>query len=120
MLVTSKQSLHVRGEQQVAVEPLKTPNLSGPLTAESVARSPAVALFVERAQAAQPDFALNDHNAPFLAAICAHLDGLPLAIELVAARVKMLSLRDTQFARRDSLAGRTLREAIDWSYEQLT
>ena len=138
LLVTSREPLHVRGEQQLAVPPFEAPYLDGPLTASGIACSPAVALFVERAQAVEPEFRLTDANAPSVAAICAQLEGLPLAIELVAARVKMLppqALLERMSGRGmhahehlHLLTGgahdlparhRTLREAIGWSYNLL-
>ena len=93
-----------------------------------LARSPAVALFVERAQAVKHEFALTKENAPAVAAICARLDGLPLAIELAAARIKMLSPSAmltrlesslnllTSGARDLPIRQQTLRGTVDWSY----
>jgi predicted ATPase/class 3 adenylate cyclase len=83
VLVTSRVTLRLQGEREYSVPPLT-------LLAEHRAESPAVALFVQRAQASRPDFMLSDGTAPVVAAICAKLDGLPLAIELVATRVKLL------------------------------
>jgi predicted ATPase len=90
VLVTSRAALRVSGEHTFAVLPLSLP---GPGSSESpdVASSEAVALFVERARAVDPSFAINDASAPLLVEICRRLDGLPLAIELAAARSRLLS-----------------------------
>jgi predicted ATPase/transcriptional regulator with XRE-family HTH domain len=142
VLVTSREPLHVTGEQELPVPPLDPPNLDGPLTADVVSGSAAVELFVERAQAVQPDFTLDDSNAPSVAGICARLEGLPLAIELIAARVKMLPPQallelmggkvGQQWQKQVGLhlleggqygphaRYRTLREAINWSYTLLS
>jgi predicted ATPase/DNA-binding XRE family transcriptional regulator len=131
VLVTSRAALHVRGERQFPVPSLDLPDLQALPSTELLARNPAVALFVERAQAVKPGFVLTEDNAPAVATICVHLDGLPLAIELAAARVRLLSPHEIQ-ARLDSrltlLTGgprdlparqQTLRGAIDWSYRLL-
>lgn len=132
VLVTSREALRVRGEQLFPVVPLSLPeDGAGRITAEKVARYEAVRLFIERAQEAQPDFRLTDDNAAAVAEICARLDGLPLAIELAAARLKLFSpdeLRNRLGGRLELLRGgardlparqRTLRSAIEWSYELL-
>ena len=137
VLVTSREALSVRGERVFNVSSLPVPDLSDTLNRpELLAANPAVALFAERARAVDLHFALTEDNAPIIAAICARLDGLPLAIELVAARTKMLPLRallarleDTQAqSRLNLLAGgardtldrhKTLRNAIGWSYSLL-
>ncbi len=137
LLVTSRESLHVRSEQEFNVRPLSTPNMAGLPTVESLADSPAVALFVQRAQAVDIHFALTDENAPVVAAICTRLDGLPLAIELLAVRAKILPVK-ALLARLQSVGGqsihlnllsggardvperhKTLRDAISWSYDLL-
>jgi len=92
VLATGRAALRVDGEQELFVPPLASP---APMqsSVEDVARYPAVDLFVQRARALAPDFALTAVNAPTVAAICRRLDGLPLAIELAAARIKILSPR---------------------------
>ncbi|MDQ6833694.1 MAG: tetratricopeptide repeat protein [Chloroflexota bacterium] len=126
VLVTSRAPLHLSGEREWSVPPLPLPDAATVTDVEAVARSPAVALFVARAQAA-PLFVLDAANAPVVAAICARLDGLPLALELAAARVKLLPPRAmlARLERRlDVLTGgsrdrparhQTLRETIAWS-----
>ena len=93
VLVTSREALHVRGERVFRVPLLQLPDLAGLAHAdvEAILSSPAVALFIERAQAIEPDFALNEQSAQAVAAICVGLEGLPLAIELAAARVRTLT-----------------------------
>ena len=135
VLVTSRQPLRVRGERQMTVRPLTLPietRGASHLTAEDVLRYSAVAMFAERAEAAQPDFAVSDGNAAAVAELCRRLDGLPLAIELVAARIKLLPpaellarLRGPWLLSMDGLRDvsarqKTLRNAIGWSYDLLT
>jgi serine/threonine protein kinase len=91
ILVTSRAALHVYGEREFPVPPLGLPDSRALPTVQGLSQYPAVALFVQRAIAARPDFELNRENASAVAEICARLDGLPLAIELAAARVKVLS-----------------------------
>src|SRR5271154_3714204 len=131
ILVTSRAALHVYGEQEFPVPPLALPDSRTTSSVDSLSQNPAVALFVQRAVAAKPDFELNRENAPAVAEICARLDGLPLAIELAAARVKVLSPSSmlTRLASRlQLLTGgardlpqrqQTLRAAMDWSYDLL-
>jgi predicted ATPase/class 3 adenylate cyclase len=132
VLVTSREALRVRGEQVVPVAPLSIPEHSlARVTAQEAARYEAVRLFVERAQEARPSFRLTDENASAVAEICAGLDGLPLAIELAAARLKLFSpqdLRDRLGGSLELLRGgardlparqQTLRSTIEWSYELL-
>jgi len=131
VLVTSRSALHVYGENEFPVPPLALPEQSL-ATVEVLSQSPAVALFVQRAVAAKPDFQLTPENAAAVAEICARLDGLPLAIELAAARVKVLSptaMRTRLSSRLQLLTGgardlpqrhQTLRAAMDWSYDLLT
>ncbi len=136
VLVTSREALHVRGERRFSVPPLELPDLtltptSDPEALLLLSHNPAVELFVERTQAASSDFALTEENAEDVAAICISLEGLPLAIELAAARAVMLSpqqirasldnrLKLLAYGARDlPLRQRTLRAAIDWSYDLL-
>ncbi len=131
LLVTSREVLHLRAERQFSVPPLALPNLKGLPEVDSLAGYAAVALFLERAQAIRPDFQLTAANAHAIAEICVRLDGLPLAIELAAARIKHLSPQ-ALLARLDKrlqvLVGgardlperqQTLRATIEWSYNLL-
>jgi len=128
VVVTSQAPLHIYGEHEFPVPPLALPDLKSIPPLEVLSRLPAIALFVERAQAVKHQFALTKENAPAVAAICARLDGLPLAIELAAARIKLLS-PSAMLARLESrlnlLTGgardlptrqQTLRNTVDWSY----
>lgn len=90
-LVTSRAILHLTGEHEFSVPPLPLPEMHDPPAPEDLADSAAVALFVQRAQAVKADFQITPANAPAIAEICARLDGLPLAIELAAARARILS-----------------------------
>ena len=132
VIVTSRESLRVRGEQLVPVAPLSFPDdLRDRQSAADLSTFEAVQLFLERASESRPDFSLTDDNAPVVADICAHLDGLPLAIELAAARLRLFSieeLRDRLGSSLDVLRGgardlparqRTLRDTIEWSYDLL-
>jgi predicted ATPase/DNA-binding CsgD family transcriptional regulator len=132
VLITSRSPLHVRGEHEFAVRPLALPDLHHPATIASLATNPAVALFVQRARAARADFAVTELNAAALASVCVRLDGLPLAIELAAARAKILSpqaMLSRLEHRLTLLAGgaidlpprlRSMRDAIAWSYDLLS
>ena len=131
VLVTSRGPLRISGEREFPVPPLALPDEDELPTPESLLRIESVALFVDRARAARPEFILDSRNAPLVADIVSKLDGLPLAIELAAARIRLLSLegiRDRLGSRLGLLTGgardlperqRTLRSAIEWSYELL-
>jgi class 3 adenylate cyclase len=93
VLATSRIPLGLYGEHEYAVPPLALPDPERPLSVERLTQYEAVRLFVERAKAAKADFSVTNDNAPALAEICYRLDGLPLAIELAAARIKVLSPR---------------------------
>ncbi|MDP9470901.1 MAG: hypothetical protein M3Q71_09575 [Chloroflexota bacterium] len=132
ILTTSRAPLRVRAEHEYPVEPLVPPDPRGSRSAQALANNPAVALFVHRAQAVAPAFALTDANAPAVAEICTRLDGLPLAIELAATRVKILSPQAllARLANRLSLLTsgaqdqperlRTMRATIAWSHDLLS
>ncbi|CAN5586330.1 hypothetical protein BH10CHL1_BH10CHL1_14920 [soil metagenome] len=137
VLVTSRAPLHLYGEHEFPVPPLPLPTRKGigPLGLDgvtSLAQSAAVTLFVQRAMAVQPTFTLTATNAATVAEICINLDGLPLAIELAASRIKLFSptaLLTRLHQRLTLLTGgahdlparqRTLRDAIAWSYDLLT
>jgi len=130
-LVTSRARLRLSGEREFPLAPLALPAVDEPPSLDAAARSEAVRLFTVRAEAVKPDFALTDENAQAVTAICRRLDGLPLAIELAAARVKMLPPETllTRLERRlPLLTGgprdvptrlQTMRGAIAWSYDLL-
>ncbi len=142
ILVTSREALHVHGERQfqVPVLDMADPEHLPPL--DIMRHIPAVALFADRAQEVKPDFVLSEQNAGAVATICARLDGLPLAIELAAARIRLFSPQEMQArlqvpepakegreSRLTLLMGgprnlparqQTLRAAIDWSYNLLS
>jgi predicted ATPase len=133
ILATSRQSLGIPGEQLMVVPPLSTPDPDRPsLPVAEVAAYDAVALFTERATAVSPGFRITSDNAPTVARICAMLDGMPLAIELAAVRLRSLSVEQiverladrfqllTGGSRTASPRQRTLRALIYWSYELCT
>ncbi len=135
ILVTSRAVLRLRGEQEYAVPSLALPpadtTRGGPPGVARITQYEAVRLFIDRAQAVKPDFAVTNENAPALAEICYRLDGLPLAIELAAARVRLLTPSAmlqrldhrlkllTGGARDLPTRQQTLRGAIEWSYDLL-
>lgn len=132
VLATSREALHVRGERRQPVAPLRTPNAAALPPLAELGAYPSVALFLERAEASSPEFALTAENAADVAAICVALDGLPLALELAASRMEQYSPSEVRAdlatrlllsakGRRDlPLRQLTLRAAIAWSYELLT
>lgn len=131
ILTTSRERLRVYGERELAVDPLAVPPLAHLPAWNDFENYAAVQLFIERAQAVKPQFELNADNAYAIARLCVELDGLPLALEMAAARVKWESPEALlpQLTRRlETLKGRareletrqqTLRGAMDWSYELL-
>jgi predicted ATPase/class 3 adenylate cyclase len=131
LLVTSRMALHLYGEHEFIVPSLALPDRHHQSALEQLTQYEAVRLFIERAQAVKADFAATNENAPAVAEICYRLDGLPLAIELAAARVKLFSpqallarLGDqlkflTGGARDLPARQQTIRNTIDWSYQLL-
>jgi predicted ATPase/class 3 adenylate cyclase/DNA-binding XRE family transcriptional regulator len=131
ILVTSREPLHLLAEHEFAVPELALPDLQHLPDLPALSQYEAVALFIERARAVKPDFAVTNANAPAVAEICARLDGLPLAIELAAVRSKLLSPHEllarlgqslqllTSSTRDVPVRQRTLRSAIQWSYDLL-
>ena len=132
ILVTSRAALQVRGEHEEPVPPLALPDLREACTPASLSQYGAVSLFVERSSAIKPDFTVTNENAPAIAEICHRLDGLPLAIELAAARTRLLTPQAilarlerrlpllTGGARDLPARQQTLRNAIAWSYDLLS
>ena len=131
VLATSRAPLGLYGEHEFPVPPLSMPDLKRPPPLERLTQYEAVGLFLERARALKPDFSITNESAPAVAEICVRLDGLPLAIELAAARIRMLPPK-ALLARLDNrlklLTGgardlpvrqRTLRGTIEWSYDLL-
>ncbi|HUG88342.1 MAG TPA: adenylate/guanylate cyclase domain-containing protein [Actinomycetota bacterium] len=131
VLATSREPLHLVGEREYPVPPLRLPDLADLPPLEALSQYEAVELFLQRATAVEPGFAVTNENAPAVAEICSRLDGLPLAIELAAARIKLLP-PDELLKRLDRtlalLSGgardlperqQTLRGAIAWSYDLL-
>ena len=131
ILVTSRERLHLHDERIYPVCPLTLPDPSIQPTSNELMQSPAVRLFTMRAQAVQPDFQLSPANAPIVDAICRQLDGLPLAIELAAAWITLLSPAEllarldrrlpllTKGARDQPDRLQSMRAAIAWSYDLL-
>jgi predicted ATPase len=131
VLVTSRVPLRLEDERAVAVSPLPTPSAEATVDAATLAGFDSVALFVDRARAARPEFTLRADNAPAVAALCRALDGLPLAVELAASQVGLVSpaglldrldraaRRVTRGAGRGPERHRALQATIDWSHELL-
>ncbi|MCE3275763.1 MAG: hypothetical protein K0R13_1618 [Propionibacteriaceae bacterium] len=131
VLTTSRMPLRIRAEREYAVPPLGLPRRKPPPAPEQLSQFEAVRLFIERAQAVKADFTIDNETAPAVAEICWRLDGLPLAIELAAARVRMLPPQAmltrlehrlpmlTGGARDAPERQRTLRNTIAWSYDLL-
>lgn len=132
LLATSRDALQIAGEASYQLEPLSVPVANATPDPDTLRQQDAVRLFIERATAAQPAFRLTAANAPAVAAICAQLDGIPLALELAAARVRTLTVEviAARLADRFKLLvsqdrtvlprQRTLRALIDWSYDLLS
>jgi non-specific serine/threonine protein kinase len=132
VLTTSREALSIPGEMNLQLYPLSLPDCEIDLPVDEFIKFEAIQLFIERAQAAMPGFTLTEHNLPALGRVCCQLDGIPLAIELAAAQVKMLRVEQISDRLEDRfrlLSGgmrtamprqQTLRALIDWSYELLT
>jgi predicted ATPase len=128
VLVTSRSTLHLYGEQEYAVPPLASPHSRAPADLDRMSQYEAVALFIDRAHAVKPAFRMTNENAAAVAEICHRLDGLPLAIELTASRLRLLEPGEmlarleqrlpllTTGARDLPERQRTLRGAIEWSH----
>lgn len=132
IMVTSRVTLHLYGEQEFAVPPLDVPEPAGPPDDFNYHKYEAIQLFVERARAVKPDFALTPENGWMVARLCQELNGLPLALELAATRIKLLPIQvllerltahklDLLSGSAHNLPGRqrTLRNTLDWSYNLL-
>lgn len=131
IMVTSRSALQLYGEHEFRVPPLAVPDLAQLPPLDTLGDIPAVALFVERVRAIQPDFKLTVQNALAVATICVRLDGLPLALELAAAQIRLFAPQElaarlvhrlstlTRGARNVPPRQQTLRGALDWSYNLL-
>jgi non-specific serine/threonine protein kinase len=132
ILATSREALGIAGESTYGVPSLSLPDPNRDTTPESLAHFEAVRLFIERAAEVRTGFTVTNQNAPALASVCCRLDGIPLAIELAAARVRSLSVEEvnqrldqrfrllTGGSRTALPRQQTLRSLIDWSYDLLT
>ncbi len=131
LLATSREALRLRTEHVYALSPLAVPDVASGLSVSELHANPSIALFVTRARQARASFALDEHEGRAVADLCVALDGLPLAIELAAARVRMLTPRAIHARLADRLdvltaterdvpeRQRTLRATFDWSYQLL-
>ncbi|MFN8433882.1 MAG: NB-ARC domain-containing protein [Anaerolineales bacterium] len=131
-LITSREALRIQGEREFPLQPLPAPTQLELDSKKNLDQFPALELFAQRAESIQPGFQLTSENASLIAEICYRLDGLPLAIEFAASRIKTMSLQEMiaqldqrlewlTHGRRDSVDWRkTLRGALDWSYTLLT
>lgn len=131
VMTTSREALHLNGEHEYLVPPLAVPDVEHVASLTDLSAYESVSLFIQRARAVMPNFSLNEDNAPAVAGICVHLDGLPLAIELAAARTKLFSPHQmltrlesrltllTRGSRDSPDRQRTLRGTLDWSYDLL-
>ena len=131
ILATSREALGITGEQTYRVPSLSLPDRKAAQTPQSLSAYESVQLFIDRALLVRADFQVTIHNAPALASLCRHLDGIPLAIELAAARVRSLSVEEidgkldqrfrllTGGSRTALPRQQTLRALIDWSYDLL-
>ena len=132
VLLTSRAALRLRSEHEYPVSPLPPPAVTSPVSVYALATNPAVDLFLRRAQAVKPEFALTQANAAVVAAICQRLEGLPLALELAAPRIRVLTPQ-AMLARLEHrlpfltsgtpdlpTRQRTMRETIAWSYDLLS
>src|SRR5437660_12673821 len=132
ILATSRQALGIEGETVLPVPPLSVPEATSPPDVDHLGQFDAVRLFVDRASATAPHFRLSDPNVAFVAEICRQLDGVPLAIELAATRLKLLGAEqlaarlDDRFrllvggSRNAPTRHQTLRATLDWSYQLLS
>lgn len=132
VLATSREALSVAGERSYRVPSLPTPSAESHQSVQSLAEFDSVKLFIERATSHQNDFLLTEQNARFVAAICARLDGIPLALELAAARLRSMPIEEvnqrldqrfrllTGGSRNALPRQQTLRSLIDWSYDLLS
>jgi predicted ATPase/class 3 adenylate cyclase len=132
ILATSRERLNIRGEATYPLAPLVLPDAGGAVTLAAATQSDAVRLFIDRVRSAQPAFQATEENAADIAEICRRLDGVPLALELAAARARALALRDIAARLDDRFRlltvgdraalprQQTLRALIDWSHDLLS
>jgi predicted ATPase len=134
ILVTSRAALHIYGEHEFVVPPMATPSIENAKDAELLAQSPAVMLFVQRAQEVNPSFALNNENSEAVFELCRRMEGIPLAIELAAFQIKYFSPQAmlvrlsnarrlaflSQVPKRLPAHQQTMRDMLDWSYTLLS